>query len=404
LKILLSAFACEPGVGSEFEIGWNWATGLAEQGHDVTVLTRSISRSAIERAIAHFAPRTKKPRFAYFDLSPALRWESRGPLHIHCMIWQRAAARFAQRLYAQERFDCVHHVTYSGLRAASFMGRLGIPFIFGPVGGGESAPWRLRLGYTWHGLVLDAVRDLANALIWLQPTFRETFARATRVYVTSVETLRLMPAGHLSKTTVELAIGSSENAGFAAIRTHRPRDAPFRVLYAGRFVDYKGMHLGLPAFAQLLEREPRAQLTMVGGGITKEHWRRLAARLGLDGHVTWLPWQSHEAMSAIYAEHDVLLFPSLHDTGGLVVLEAMNHGLPVVCLRLGGPGVMVNQSCGRSVEVAGKSRATVIAELGDALGELADADTRRDLSDSVWQRCRDFSWRKKIERIYGLAS
>ena len=63
----------------------------------------------------------------------------------------------------------MHHVTYAGLRAPSFMGRLGIPFIFGPVGGGERAPWRLRRGYSLPGLLHDTLRDVANFLTRFVP-------------------------------------------------------------------------------------------------------------------------------------------------------------------------------------------------------------------------------------------
>jgi len=406
LKILLSAFACEPGKGSEFEVGWNWTIGLAEFGHDITVLTRSISKPAVEKALGALPAGMEKPRFVYVDLAPAFRWEKRGPLHLHHIVWQHCAARFAQRLNAVDRFDCVHHVTYAGLRSPSFMGRLGIPFIFGPVGGGEVAPWRLRVGYTLHGLVFDALRDLANLAVRLEPAIAQTFARATRVYVTSSETLRLVPPCYRQKAAVELAIGSDERKlqPVSAKPLRRSPDMPFRVLYAGRFVDYKGMHLGIRAFAKLSAAQPTAHLTLIGSGPAEAHWRRLANNLGIASRIRWLPWQRQQDMTTFYPEHDVLLFPTLHESGGLVVLEAMNHGLPVVCLKLGGPGVLVDDSCGRAIDVAGKSRTQVIAELADALSELADFGARSALFNGAHTRCREFSWQKKVQRIYGFAS
>lgn len=406
MKVLLSAFACEPGKGSEFTVGWNWTVGLVRLGHEVTVLTRSVSRPAIESAVTDWGAAVNRPRFTYFDLPPALRWERRGPLHLHHVIWQHRAARFAQRLHAREHFDCVHHVTYAGLRSPSFMGRLGIPFIFGPVGGGEAAPWRLRYGYTLHGLVFDALRDLANAATRFEPAVAQTFARATKVYVTSRETLRLVPRPYRQKTTIELAIGS-EGTSFDAPPSRtakRVRNMPFRVLYAGRFVDYKGMHLGLPAFAKLLELQPNARLTMVGDGPVETHWRRLVRQLGIAPRVDWLPWQKHDTMDVIYDEHDVFFFPTLHDSGGLVVLEAMKRGLPVVCLKLGGPGVLVDDHCGRAIDTAGRTRAQVIAALADALNDLADFGVRSAVSGAARIRCQEFSWQKKVERIYGYAS
>jgi len=406
LKILLSAFACEPNRGSEMGVGWNWALSLADAGHQVVVLTPSESRPAIER-VTKAGLLGSRLRFEYVDVPKPLRWRARGPLHLHVALWQWLAAGFAKKLHQRERFDCVHHVTYAGLRAPSFMGKLGIPFILGPVGGGERAPWRLRRGYSLHGLIYDAARDAANLLIQFTPFMVDTFASAERIYVTSRETLRLMPRRFRNKVQIELAIGAEEESAPLIGRIlppRRPQDRCFRVVYAGRFIDCKGMHLGLPAFARLVDADPDARLTMVGAGPEERRWRKLAEDLGIAANVEWLPWQDREAMASLYSDHDVLLFPAMHDSGGMVILEAMNHGLPVVCLKLGGPATLVNETCGYAVDPAGKDVGQVVQEMGDALTGLAQDTTRRPLAQAARLRCRDFSWREKVIRIYGLAS
>ena len=406
MKILLSAFACEPNRGSEMGVGWNWALSLADAGHQVVVLTPSESRPAIER-VTKAGLLGSRLRFEYVDVPKPLRWRARGPLHLHVALWQWLAAGFAKKLHQRERFDCVHHVTYAGLRAPSFMGKLGIPFILGPVGGGERAPWRLRRGYSLHGLIYDAARDAANLLIQFTPFMVDTFASAERIYVTSRETLRLMPRRFRNKVQIELAIGAEEESAPLIGRIlppRRPQDRCFRVVYAGRFIDCKGMHLGLPAFARLVDADPDARLTMVGAGPEERRWRKLAEDLGIAANVEWLPWQDREAMASLYSDHDVLLFPAMHDSGGMVILEAMNHGLPVVCLKLGGPATLVNETCGYAVDPAGKDVGQVVQEMGDALTGLAQDTTRRPLAQAARLRCRDFSWREKVIRIYGLAS
>ena len=402
MKILLSAFACEPKKGSEFAVGWSWALALVKGGHDVVVLTRAQSRPAIEAALALMGD---KPRFAYFDVPKALRWQRRGPLHAHAVLWQRWALNFARKLHSTENFDCVHHVTYAGMRAPSFMGMLGIPFIFGPVGGGERAPWRLRRGYSLSGIVLEAARDAANLMIRLSPLMRDTFERADRIYVTSPETLGVLAPRYRAKACVELAIATDdvEDAPGPLAAACTPDEGGFRVLYAGRFVDFKGMHLGLRAFALLTQKRPTARLTMVGGGPAGGHWRRLARKLRLDERIEWLPWQRSDAMGSIYASHHVLLFPSLHDSGGLVALEAMRHGLPVVCLKLGGPGTLVDDSCGRLIDPTAKSTTEVTGELGEALVDLSQDTIRRPLAEAARSRGRAFSWRQKVEKVYGAS-
>lgn len=402
MKVLLSAFACEPNRGSEFAVGWSWSIALASAGHEVVVLTCSEGRPAIEQQLAG---KDQSPRFVYFDVPKPLRWRQRGPLHAHAALWQWLAADFAKELHRVERFDCVHHVTYAGMRAPSFMGKLGIPFIFGPVGGGEYAPWPLRRGYSAHGIAMEIARDIANLAIRYSPFMKGTFSSAKHIYVTSQETLALMPLQFRAKVQVELAIGTDENRTMDIPYVNGgSSDRRFRILYAGRFIDCKGMHLGLPAFARLVKECPDARLTMVGEGPAERRWRRLAKAADVGERVEWLPWQSSDAMAAIYRQHDVLLFPALHDSGGLVVLEALRQGVPVICLRLGGPASLVDETCGRVVDAHDRTSVQVVEGLAGALVQLSRPSVRRPLSDAARLRGRQFSWQQKVERIYGAAT
>src|SRR5215471_3139972 len=157
-RILLSAYECEPGKGSEPEVGWLWATELAAAGHEVWVITRETNREAISGELAR-RPRARL-HFEYFDLPTwARRWKSGGRrIHFYYALWQWGAYRRARKLVAKVRFDCVQHVTFVGLRAPSFMGLLRLPFLLGPVSGGESVPARLREGMSDGAKWREAIR------------------------------------------------------------------------------------------------------------------------------------------------------------------------------------------------------------------------------------------------------
>jgi glycosyltransferase involved in cell wall biosynthesis len=285
------------------------------------------------------------------------------------------------------------------------MGKLGIPFIFGPVGGGERAPFALRKGYGFIGSVLELVRDAANVAIRVSPAMHQTFSSAHRIYVTSAETMALVPPRYRSKARIELAIASDHGERACTdAPAAKLSNGTFRVLYAGRFVDYKGMHLGLPAFARLAKDCPGARLTLVGSGPAETRWRSMAKAMGIEKRVDWHPWQSGDAMPSVYRRHDVLLFPSLHDSGGFVVLEAMRQGLPVVCLKLGGPATLVDESCGRAIPSQRRSSSEVIGSLAAALVELSLEPVRQRLADGARARGDQFSWQQKVERIYGAGA
>jgi glycosyltransferase involved in cell wall biosynthesis len=399
MKVLLSAFACVPDTGSEGGVGWWWAHEIAERGHDVTVITRASLRERIERGSAE-VPEDKRIHFAYHDLP---RWARRFNFHVQSTIWQWGAYKLAKRLNAGKQFDLVHHITFVAVRLPSFMGRLGIPFVFGPVGGGESAPYRLRAGCGLKGWLRDVVRDMWNLFVRIDPLMRQTFARARMIVVTSRQTRALLPRRHVAKSRVQLAIGVDPRTIAAKARQpHHVGSNGFRVLYIGNLAYWKGMYLGFEAFAQHLKDVPDATLSVVGSGSEEAAWRAKASGLGLDRVITWTPRVPHEAVPSILDAHDILLYPSLHDSGAMVVLEAMARGLPVVALKLGGPGRTVNETCGVPVEALGRSRAQVISDLADGLTAVAnDPQLWGRLSEGAIERARFYAWNNVVDRTYG---
>ena len=400
MKILLSAYACEPNKGSEPGVGWNWAIGLSKLGHDVWVLTRSNNKLSIDHEVSvnRFPSNL---HFIYYDL-PA--WVLRFKkaiigVHIYYLIWQWGAYKVAKTHHEKENFDLAHHVTFVNVRQPSFMGNLGIPFIFGPVGGGEYAPWRLRFHYGIRGFLTDAIRDMMNFSVKFDPFMRRTFRQANWIYVTSEMTKKIIPSCFWHKIKIHLAIGLDKGGIIAPNNSSQG----LRVLYIGHFLYWKGMGLGIRAFARLAHSNPEARLTMVGEGIDGERWHRLTEKLDIADKVSWISWVNRKHLTKIYQQHDVFLFPSLHDSGGMVVLEALSHGLPVICLDLGGPGIIVNDSCGCKIVALHKNEKQVVDHLSSELFKLAnDTPQLSKLSSASKKRALTFIWEKFIFNLYEI--
>jgi glycosyltransferase involved in cell wall biosynthesis len=400
-RILLSAYACEPGKGSEPEVGWLWATELADAGHEVWVLTREANRDAIEMEIARRPKRHL--HFSYYDLPRWARGWKRGArgVHLYYALWQWGAYRQARRLASEIRFDCVHHVTFVGLRAPSFMGLLGLPFFLGPVSGGETVPRRLRVGMTETARWRETMRDVANKVIHADPVMRSSLHKAERIFLATRESLRLVPAAFQQKCTVQLGIGlSREYLGWTGQQLS-PASTEMRLLYAGRLLEWKGLDLAIHAVGRLRDRGVRVRFTIVGDGPARAGLRRLTAELGLEAEVHWTAWLPRDQLHESYYEHDALLFPSLRDSGGMVVLEAMAHGLPVVCTDCGGPAVIVNRRCGRVVSTLERTKDEVIGGMIEALYELScDRALLRRLGKAARSRAWEFDFHRVATRVH----
>src|SRR4051794_23935595 len=139
LHVLVSAYSCEPGRGSEPGIGWNTVVELSRHAH-LTVLARMINRPAIEAGARQSG--LKNTRFLYVDLPPPLRLSQRGTrgLYWYYIAWQWLAWRRARREHGRARFDVVYHATFCSLHMPIWLHWLPAPLVFGPLAGGEMSP------------------------------------------------------------------------------------------------------------------------------------------------------------------------------------------------------------------------------------------------------------------------
>ena len=124
--------------------------------------------------------------------------------------------------------------------------------------------------------------------------------------------------------------------------------------------------------------------------------------LGIAHAVEWNGWMHQSELASVYRSHDVFLFPSLHDSSGGVVLDAMSYGLPVVCFDLGGPGVLVTENSGIVVTTALRGRQQLVAALAEAMKILAgEPDTLRAVQLGALARAREFTWAGVVRQVYG---
>jgi glycosyltransferase involved in cell wall biosynthesis len=397
-RVLLSAYACEPGRGSEPGVGWSWATELAGLGHHVTVVTRTANLRAIEQATRPM----KTLRFIYYDLPSWLqrRRKWRGGKAFYYILWQWFAVRQIRLLYPSLPFDVVQHVTYVSARYPSFLGSLGIPFLFGPVSGGESVPPTLRAGFSAGQRWREWLRDISNFFVTLDPLMRRTFRQAERILVTR-DTAKLVPQRWRHKCTVRLAVGLAEQSLTSTDYWPKRNRNDLRLLYVGRLLEWKGVHIALRAVREARQVYPDIRFTIVGIGPANEKLVALSHELGLDRIVRWVSWLPQTALIEHYREADLLLFPSLRDSGGQVVLEALAHGVPVICTDLGGPGLIVNENCGRVLLTADRNTQQLASDMAAAVIEVALVpNILESLSYGARARVHEFNFQELVESVY----
>lgn len=402
MKLLISAYACAPNRGSDHAVGWNWATEAHRLGHEIWAFVSPAHHDSIKRACDEIPGldgiHWVFPEVKGWPLKQAVepKWE-----RTYNVLWQRAALRDARDLHRQVGFDVVHHLTWAGIRAPTFLGALAAPLIIGPVGGGETSPPSLRDEIGLRGRILEGIRDLSNSTIAMNPLVRSGLARASVIFVSTADTQNLFKGALRDKATVFTQLGLPN---LPSGRLPRSPSGPPRFLYAGRLLYWKGVHIAIRAFAEVVRQIPSARFTIVGSGPERSRLEDDVRHNKLLGSVEFIPQLPQNALFELYSNHDLFLFPSLHDSGGFVVLEALSHGLPVVCLDLGGPRDIVTPSSGVVVKHSGQNSAQLATMMaGQICRLLASPEKLAVLSAGAVARAQDFILAERIKRFYDRA-
>lgn len=332
MRLLLSAYACAPGIGSEPEVGLR-ALDAALPHFEVHVLTQQhmvadlqawldahpLGRSAQVHGVAPDAP-VQAPGLRALAASQASHER-----------WQRAAAREAHRLHAEVGFDLVHHVTLAAYWMRTGVAELDVPLVWGPVGGAVDPPWGLWPVLGLRGAVEDVVRSGVRRACWRRPSVRAPWRRAAVVLAQNAATARRL-SGAPGRVQV---LPNALCARVDGVAVTAPRRTDVAVV--GRLVAWKGVPLAVRALAGLPDRTVRLRLYGDAGGRELDRVLATARAAGVADRVDVVGRLPRAQLLEAVATSGVVLHPSLHDEASFTVAEALALGTPVVLLAHGGP-------------------------------------------------------------------
>jgi glycosyltransferase involved in cell wall biosynthesis len=294
-------------------------------------------------------------------------------------------------------------VTFVKYWVPSFLALLPAPFLWGPVGGGDSAPFSFFRTFSWRGKIYEALRHLARSLASLDPFVRLTARRTELGLATTRDTAKRLTGLGCRDVLIFSQVGLAEDEIRQLGNIPARRSGPFRILSVGNLLHFKGFDLGLRAFARFMRQFPTSEYWLIGEGPERKRLANLAQKLGIDKKVVFWGALPRSQVLEKLAECDMLLHPALHDSGGWVSIEAMAAGRPVICLDLGGLALQVTEETG--IMVPAISPDQVIGDLAAAAEQLARDPLRRlRLGQAGRDRvAQHFTWEKKgehLDRIY----
>jgi len=396
VKVLLMAYECSPFRGSEWAVGWGRLLQAA-RGAEPHVITSEENFHALERAQAEgllpgnvrFYTPAPDAKLRKLEKKPALFAYNYKAYH----YWQKLALPLARALQAKEHFDLVHQVNVCTFREPGYTWQLGIPFVWGPVGGSQNFPARFLTMLPLIEAFKEAMRGLTNRLSLRFKPRVQAAARAAAMLI-SANSTNQRDYERAFHRQVDLLIETGLHSVNEPDRTRfRERlinsGDPLKILWSGELQSRKALPILLRALAAI--PDVPFELTVLGDGPERAHWTKLAESLGLASRVVFLGRLPFAQAVAQMEQAELFCFPSLRDTSGNVVLEALAAGVPVICFDHQGVSDIVTAECGVKLPVISPARA--IEDWVRTIRELANDPARLlSMSEAATVRARDFLW------------
>jgi glycosyltransferase involved in cell wall biosynthesis len=361
MRVLLSAIACHPTQGSEPKVGWDAAMAISAL-HECHVVTHVAARRAIEQKQSEGVATNVKFHYfgEHFTWHPS-RFVARLQSWLIFRKWQARLLPFAAELHRQHDFHLTHHLTYVTWRVASPLWRLPIPFVWGPIGGTSNTPARFLTMLSPGARVFELFRYLSGLWASRSHDFKNCARNATLIVAAESQTATFMERHIATASTCTLCpvFFSEEQIG----RFSRPVDKrkhheqPLRVFAGGNMEGRKGISMALQAIAALKEKGISLTYTLGGGGPELQAMQELAANLGIADVVTFHNGYSGREYAEKLRDTDVYLLPSVRETAGITMMEAVLAGCYPIVLANTGAGEIVEQVGGRPLRAGSPAEA-----------------------------------------------
>jgi glycosyltransferase involved in cell wall biosynthesis len=393
MRVLLSAFAISPKRGTEPGNSWRLASGLAERGIEVELLTTT------QFADDWPEPEARPPNLQITtvdDSVPRLLRHGQIGVYARYVAWQHRSLAEARRIHAAHRVDIVHHYSWGSLVWASPLWKLGIPFVFGPVGGGSVGTTPLSGALSSSARRAERLRTTIIWLLPLNPRMRRSLRSAFIIAANSDTSSLISRIGAKSRV---LMLPDAAAPEFMSLETAgiESREAG-RVVWVGRLLPRKGIAIALSVMKHL---PPEVTLTIIGDGPEFERAAALIRELKLEKRVDLrgrMPWTD------IVDELDksmVLLFTSVRDTFGAQLLEAGARGTPIVAIRQQGIADYVPNEAGVLVQIG--SPDVVAARLAAGIEDLmGDPGRWRKASAAARAFAEDHSLDRQLDQVISV--
>lgn len=354
MNILLSAYACEPNKGSESEISWSWVKYLSKTNHKVFVITRKSNEPKIKKN------KLNSVTFLYYDLPKILIYLIKGGKnktnsYLYFFLWQVGIFFKFFSFIKKNNFDYIHHITLGSYRIPSLLCYFDAKFIYGPLAGGETTPKELVQNFSLKGQIIEKLRFISNKLIKFSPFVNYTFGKSYKIFLTSKDCLKYIPEKQKKKCSIMPALSNNKIK-----YNFKKKIKNKKIYFAGRLVEWKGIILLLKIFKKISLNNNEIKLNIYGDGPCKKEIINFIEENKFQRRIKIYGKLDQKKFITEIKKNDLLIFPTFRDSGGFVILEALNNNINVLTTNAGGPNTIIVKNSISRVNIRDKNYQFII--------------------------------------------
>ena len=344
MNYLISAYSVNPYKGSEDSIGWNWVLQYEKnykKGDRIILLTKKFNEKDTRRGLKEF--NIQHVELVIVDVPDALNWfrEKHSAFHhMYYILWQHWAWLWVK--HSGIRFDVIHHVTMNDYRIPSEMYKAkGAKVIWGPMGGAQVTPRPLKV-YEKNQLVAS-FREFVNKSCSWNPFYKKALRSYYKIYCINNETQKQISriVGKDVPLMPELALRDE----YKNLPIRKGNNDILKIVFVGRLIGKKGIAFLVDALS-LMPTDMDWELLIFGDGDDRALIEKQIADSGIGKNIKLMGNRPLNQIAEAYQQADVFVLPSLRETSGNVLLEAMAYAVPIVAFDTSFCRLLKEVDCG----------------------------------------------------------
>lgn len=394
-KIFISAYACEPDLGSEIGVGWNWVLEMSLY-FELWVLTRKSNKKTIEEWVSK-NPNYKNINFIYFDLPNYLKFWKKGMrgVRTYYNIWQWCTNSIVKKVMIANDIKIFHHLTYgNALWSVSSYGQKQF-FIWGPIGGLESIPNEFSKKYDLKSKIIEIIRRLVVNLLPINTSFKNRVINADLI-LCKTEITRKYISKYSQKSILFTDVATKKIK--QTTEFNQSNNKITKYIAVGNLDSWRGFDLLIEAFGHAIRFNNNISLKILGKGTDYARLKKIIDNKDLSNHITMVGKVPMKEYYELMQEADVVTNPSLKEGAVTTAFDAMSLGKPLICIDT--TGYTRYFSDNYAIVIPIESREKVIHSLTNAIVTLTQKDLRIKMGKSAQQAGEVFTWSNRGKEIH----